>query len=151
MPTGIQHETNDLIRKLQRIEGVITKDTTGIFKDASRIIISAIKGRAPMSDRAHKRYSNGNVVATYKPGNLRRSIQVLPLRRVKRAVVIGPRARGGTPDGYYARFLEFGTVKMSKIPFVGPAVEASYGIAQKFTLELLKRRIEKYAEQNGVK
>ena len=140
-----QQEINELIKKLQRIEPSIRKDIKRDLREAAAPIIAAIRGRAPISDRAHRR---GSIV--YRPGNVRRSIQVLPLRRTRNAVLVGPRARGGTPDGYYARFLEFGTVKMSARPFIDPAVQASFPIAERFILELLKRRISRYENQNAV-
>lgn len=145
MEAGLQSDLNGLIRKLQGIEAAIKKDIKGDLKEASTIIISAIKGRAPMGTRRH-----GRKGVVYLPGNLRKSIQALPLRRTKNAVIIGPRARGGTPDGFYARFLEFGTQKMTARPFIEPAVDASLPIAQKFALELLRRRVERYAQQNAV-
>ena len=145
MEAGLQSDLNGLIRKLQGIEAAVKKDIKGDLKEASTIIVTAIKVRAPIGSKAHKRKG-----VVYLPGNLRKSIQVLPLRRTKNAVVVGPRARGGTPDGFYARFLEFGTSKMTARPFVEPAVNESLPIAQSFALELLKRRVERYAQQNAV-
>ena len=140
-----KQEINEIIKKLQRIEPAIRKDIKSDLREAAAPIIAAIKGRAPVGNKIHKR---GSVV--YRPGNLRKSIQVLPLRRTRNAVLVGPRARGGTPDGYYARFLEFGTVKMAARPFIDPAVEVSFPIAERFILELLKRRVERYENQNAV-
>jgi HK97 gp10 family phage protein len=140
-----QQELNDLIMKLRRIEGVVTKDVKNDLKEAAAPIISSIKGRAPVGTRNHTRKG-----IVYKPGNLRKSIQALPLRRTKNSVIIGPRARGGSPDGYYAPFLEFGTQFMSAKPFIGPAVDASFPIAERFALELIKRRVDSYANKNAV-
>lgn len=145
MEAGLQSDLNGLIRKLQGIEAAVKKDIKGDLKEASSAIVAAIKERAPIGTRKH-----GRKGVVYLPGNLRKSIQVLPLRRTKNAVIIGPRARGGTPDGFYARFLEFGTQKMTARPFIEPAVDASLPIAQKFALELLRRRVERYAQQNAV-
>jgi HK97 gp10 family phage protein len=130
MEAGLQSDLNGLIRKLQGIEAAVKKDIKGDLKEASTIIVSAIKGRAPIGTRPHGR--KGTV---YLPGNLRKSVQALPLRRTRNAVVVGPRARGGTPDGFYARFLEFGTRKMTARPFIEPAVNQSLPIAQSFALE----------------
>lgn len=140
-----QAEINEIIRKLQRIEPAIRKDIKSDLRLPAAQIIAAIKGRAPVGKKTHKR---GSIV--YKPGNLRRSIQILPLRRTKNAVIVGPKARGKTPDGFYARFLEFGTVKMAAQPFIEPAVNSSLPGAERFALELLKRRVERYANQNSV-
>jgi HK97 gp10 family phage protein len=142
---AINSDLNALIKKLQRIEAAMQKDIKGDLKKAGQIIVKAIRDNAPLGSRIHKRKD-----IVYRPGNLRKSIQTLPLRRTRNAVIIGPRAKGGLPDGYYARFLEFGTAKMSARPFIDPAVNASLPAAEKFALELLKRRIETYEKQNAV-
>jgi HK97 gp10 family phage protein len=140
-----QEELNTLIRKLRKIEPTVTRQIKGDLRQAAQPIIVAIKAKAPVGTRTHKR---GAIV--YKPGNLRKSIKVLPLRRTRNAVIVGPQARGGTPDGYYARFIEFGTRKLSARPFVDPAVQVSFPTAEIIALELLKNRIEAYEKQNAV-
>lgn len=140
-----QAEINEAITKLRRIEPAITRQIKSDLREAAGPIVASIKGRAPISGRPHK---NGSV--TYQPGNLRKSIQVLPFRRTRNAVIVGPRARGGSPDGFYAKFLEFGTRKMAAKPFVDPAVQSSLPIAERFALELLKRRLDDYANKNSV-
>lgn len=145
MEAGLQNDLNGLIRKLRGIEGVVTKDVKDDLRQAGSVIVSAIQGRAPIGTRSRTRKG-----VVFKPGNLRKSIRVLPLRRTKNAVVLGPISRGRAPDGFYARFLEFGTKNMAAQPFIAPAVDASLPQAQRFALELLKRRVEKYAQQNSV-
>ena len=76
MEAGLQSDLNGLIRKLQGIEAAVKKDIKGDLKEASSVIVSAIKERAPMGTR---RLGRKGVV--YLPGNLRKSIQTLPLRR----------------------------------------------------------------------
>jgi hypothetical protein len=39
---------------------------------------------------------------------------------------------------------------MSAKPFIGPAVDASFPIAERFALELIKRRVDSYANKNAV-
>lgn len=147
MDLEIQKGINTAIKKLQGIDPYLKRSGhTKTFGVAAKPLIAAIKAAAPVSSKAHSRYSAGKVVATYKPGNLRRSIQRLPLRRAKSAIYIGPRARGGNPDGYYAPFLEYGTQNMSARPFIGPAAKAALPGAARTALELLKRRIETYTK-----
>lgn len=86
---------------------------------------------APQSRRPHYRYNTpklvrslrapngkGVRVATYGPGNLKRSMQTLSFRRMKRSVLVGPKlaktAKGkfttrSRVDGFYASFVEAGT------------------------------------------
>lgn len=47
-------------------------------------------------------------------------------------------------DAFYARFLEFGTVKMSPRPFLGPALEANVNQATEAMKKRLAARIERY-------
>ena len=150
MDIEIQRQINIAIQKLQKIDGVLRRDIKGDLGKAGKIILTAIKSAAPKGEKTHRRYKDGRVVAIYKPANLKRSIRQLPLRRAKSAVYLGPLSRGGVPDGFYARFIEGGTKYMTKKPFILPATEASFPSASRFALELLKRRVEKYANQVSV-
>ena len=61
-----------------------------------------------------------------RTGNLRKSIGVNKRRSPSKTMTwysVSPR-QGGRHDGFYGRFLEFGTVKMSPRPFMRPAFEA---------------------------
>lgn len=121
-------------RLLKKVGGVSKKD----FNKAAKPYIMAVRLAAPKADKEVKRYDtpkltgkirapkgSGVVVARYAPGNAGRSFQSLRLRRVKNAVVVGPkRAKGlaarGTfsgrrVDGYYVGMLD------KKRPFVGAA------------------------------
>ncbi len=146
MDLEIQKGINTAIKKLQGIDPYLKRSIGADLGVAAKPLIAAIKAAAPVSSKAHSRYSAGKVVATYKPGNLRRSIQRLPLRRAKSAIYIGPRSRGENPDGYYAPFLEYGTQNMSARPFIGPAAKAVLPAVGRTALELLKKRIETYAK-----
>lgn len=150
MEAGLQKDINALVGKLRKIDGVLTRDIKKDLRTAATPINAAIKAAAPVGKREHKRYRGGQVVATYKPGNLRKSFRILALRRTRRAVYIGPYSRGANPDGYYARFLEFGTSKMAARPFIENPVLATYQTAQKTLIILLKQRIAAYEKQNSV-
>lgn len=142
-----QQEINNVITALRKIGAETRKGIRADISEGGKMLVAAIKQRAPVGTRTHSRYSAGKVVATYKPGNLKKSIRILPLRRVKNAVIVGPITRGKTPDGYYGRFVEFGTVKMTEKPFVEPAVKAVSGAVQDRILKGLKNRIESYAKE----
>ena len=146
----IQAELNTVIAKLDRLGREVQTNVKGDLREAATIIVSSIKGAAPVGTAPHSRYSGGKVVATYKPGNWRRSIQVLPLRRAKKAVLVGPKSRGGSVDGFYARFLEFGTKNIKALHFIEKASAASGEIAQRIALQLIKRRVEAYGQKNAV-
>ncbi len=119
---------------------LILRQSAVIFKDAARRLVKVGK-------KSHKRYKDGKVIAEYSPGNLRESINTMTFRRARSAVFIGPRIKKGKfdasnltlADGYYAHFLEFGTIKMQKQPFMRPAFEDNKGLVK----QDIERRVEK--------
>lgn len=167
---GIDSETkrelDDLRRKLTAISGVAKKQSQAAFKEAAPILISAIQGRAPQSDAPHYRYStpkiaqrlrapngSGVIVATYMPGNLRRSFRTFAFRK-SAAIHVGPKLdksgsggvfTGARTDAFYAHWTEFGAPEagISPQPFVRPAVSAAGPQTLRFAAELLKRHIER--------
>lgn len=92
-------------------------------------------------------------------GNLEKAI-VMKRKRVTNyteeynvAVRVGKKsdikkAKAGTgplgKSAYYASFLEFGTVKMSPRPFLGPSLEANINQATEAMKKRLAARIERY-------
>lgn len=162
----LQAELNTLIRKLDGLVDTARRNRDRVLMEAAGPLKSAIAGRAPQSDKAHKRYStpkisgklrapkgSGVVAATYAPGNLRKSVQTLRFRRSK-AVFIGPRVQrsgGKTPDGYYAHMVNFGTVSQAPQRFVEAGVAAAGDTSLRLATELLKREILTYAGQKGLK
>lgn len=171
MDAQLQREINDLIRKLQGLSKEVKKDSQDAFQEAAGPLVSAIKARAPQSEKPHYRYGtakiaggirapkgSGQIVATYMPGNLQRSFKTLKFRR-SAAVFIGPNLAkgnktglfaGARTDAYYAHMVEFGTATTPPQPFVRPAVAAAGGITLRLATELLKRKIESYARANAV-
>ena len=167
MDAALQSELNTLIRKLDGLGEAARKDRNAILTEAAGPLQSAIAGRAPQSDQPHSRYSTpklnkglrapkgqGHIVATYQPGNLRKSVQTLRFRR-SRAVFIGPRidksGSGRKPDGYYAHMVNFGTVHQSAQRFVEAGVASAGDTSLRIATDLTKRKIETYATQQGLK
>ena len=116
-------EVNALIFELQRLSAAIQKGIKGDLKAPARELVSAIQARAPKGKKTHSRYNKGirkagkgkgKVVATYKPGNLKRSFRILgKLRPMKAGVMVGPLLGGKVTDGYYAHFVEFGAANVN--------------------------------------
>lgn len=166
MNPALQSELNTLIRKLDGMGDMARKARTGILNEAAGPLRAAIAGRAPESDKPHSRYSTpkiagklrapkgmGVIKATYQPGNLRKSVQTLRFRRSK-AVFIGPKVRrsaGQMPDGYYAHMVNFGTMNQTGQHFVEAGVSVAGDTSLRLASELMKRKIEAYASQNGLK
>lgn len=103
-------------------------DGKKILKPAGEVVRQEIAKRTPVYPRRHYRYPSGggNRIATYYPGNLRRSIQDLDLQRTS-GVFIGPRVVGdskgtfsGTKvDGWYAQIVDRGAPAAGRRPKFG--------------------------------
>jgi len=152
MDAQLQHEIDDLLRKLRKVSTTAKKESQQAFREVSPILISAIQARAPESEKRHYRYKGGHIAATYYPGNLRRSFRTLTFRR-SAAVFVGPRLdkagsggefRGSRADAYYAHWVEFGApaAGIPARPFVKPAAEAAGPVVLRLATETLKRKIE---------
>ncbi len=154
----LQAELNVLTRKLNSIADNAKAQAKKAFHQAAPPIIEAAKANAPQHNAPHHRYKNGKKVATYYPGNLRRSIQILPLRRTANAVLIGPKLgkgasgefRGRKVDGYYAHFVEYGTETQTPQPFMRPAAAKAGPQALNKAVQILKRIIDDHARRLSV-
>jgi len=152
---SLQKEIDDLVRKLNAVANNTKKESQAAFRIAAKPLVSAIKANAPESDSEHYRYKGGKIVATYKPGNLRRSIKTLQFRR-SAAVFVGPKLdksgsggmfAGNKTDGYYAHWVEYGTMSQMPQPFVRPAVQTAGPAALSIAVKELKNSIDNYAKK----
>lgn len=109
MDAQLQAELNRVISAIHGIGPAITKDVKKELTAAAKPLTQSIKSAAPRGKKAHTRVSGGGERITYKPGNLKRSFRVLNLRRSKTGVYVGPKL-GGSIDGYYAHFVNDGTI-----------------------------------------
>ena len=147
------------------------RQTTRILSQAAAPLVEEIQARAPVSDEEHYRYStakasksirapkgSGKVVATYTPGNLERSFNVLKFRRAKSAVFVGAKLdksgstglfTGKRTDGYYLAWQEYGAPNagIPPRPFVGPARDAVGGEVLQLAVNQFKKTIERTAEK----
>lgn len=116
-----------------------------VLEYAAKPLVDAAQTSAPVGINVHYRYKgngkgkkrsgkgHGTIVATYKPGNLKGSIQVLKKLRKSKNVFVGPAVNKGKvfgptkSDGYYAHMVEYGTSQKSARPFFRPALERSRG------------------------
>lgn len=99
------------------------KYMVSVFRAESKPLIAAARSGAPVSQKkawisAHrhvskKQFTTKNV--THKPGDLKRSIRVFVGKSKQGTIWIGPQAGSGkNPDAYYAKFVEFGSVRGGK-------------------------------------
>lgn len=95
-------------------------------------------GAKVVSDEAKRRVSK-------KSGQLKKSIGITKRRSKNKEFVIfgvSPR-KGGKNSGWYGRFVEMGTSKMSAKPFLRPAAEAKQGEAVKASKKYIQERLPK--------
>lgn len=159
MDAQLQADLNRVLRTLKGVEPFVRKSGKADLREAAKILSTAVAIRTPVGVKTHKRYpkrtgrkaakGSGNVLATYKPGNLRKSIRVLSFRRSP-AAWVGPKL-GKTPDGYYAHMVERGTVHQPAQEFFKKAVASAGNATLNKAIQLLSRRIQSYGVNNGFK
>lgn len=142
-------EINDVMRRLDAVAKEIKdpKKRRRIVRRHAMLVVQTAQQRAPKGDKPHFQYFTKGVKlakgvrtasgaglkrAKYDPGNLRGSIQVLPLRKTS-AVIIGPRVQRGVKEGdifgpisgrynaYYAQMV-YGSAKAFRDRVMIPAL-----------------------------
>jgi len=125
MPTQIEIEVAQAVKKLHSLRKELSKrELQKPLRESARILVKEARSNIPKHTKPHHRYGTskvvgkirapkgfGRIVATYYPGNLRRSLQILTFRKSKN-VFVGFKARRGASskgtfkgrkfDGYYA-------------------------------------------------
>lgn len=157
----LEQEIKIATKKLAAIKnslprGAVKRDLRGAGKIAANIA----KQNAPVSTKAHYRYSTpkasskfrapkgeGVIAATYEPGNLRDSIGVMSFRG-STSVFVGPRTgkKSKGNDGYYAQMVEFGTKYTAPNPFMRRSAAQSEKPVQNELIKRFRKRIEKAAQ-----
>ncbi len=129
------------------------------FKKAAKPLIVEAKALTPVSHKksfivAHADIKKGirsTKLVKHRAGELKRSIGLIVGRGPVAAVYVGPR-RGGVKanDGWYANFVEFGTVKQKAQPFMRPAWQRTHARIEEtieFTIKAEVRKVvAKYAK-----
>lgn len=159
MDAQLQADLNRVLAQLKKVEPFIRKSGKEDLREAAKILSTAVAIRTPVGTKVHKRYprrngkksakGSGNVLATYRPGNLRKSIRVLNFRRSS-AAFVGAKL-GKNPDGYYAHMVERGTTTQPAQEFFKKAVASAGNATLNKAIQLLSRRISSYGVNNGFK
>lgn len=135
-----QKQVNAAVKTLEKLTYNFEREQRNILEYAAQPMVNAMQAGAPTGTKIHYRYAKrmggrskrgeGQRVATYTPGNLRRSFRVLDLKRTNDVIVgakLAKRAAKGTfggakSDAYYLHWVEYGTKNMPARPFVRPAI-----------------------------
>lgn len=122
------------------------KATKKIQNEAAKLIIDSAKAKVDVSTKPHQRKDkSGKVIATYYPGNLKRSIGLVTFKKSKTGFTfVGPRLyksgssgdfKGNRIDGYYGHFVEYNVGWGRKTgPYMRPAYDE--------TKETVKKKLE---------
>jgi HK97 gp10 family phage protein len=157
---AIQRDIDVLVKRLYLLSDEAKRQSKDAFKKASVPLINEIKSRAPVSDEPHSRWASGEKVATYYPGNLKRSIRRLVFRR-SAAVFVGPRIKsfgsdttkgefkGNRVDGWYAHLMEYeyGLGGRRPQPFIRPGAAAAGPKVLNIAAREIKRSIDGWARR----
>ncbi|MBE9489194.1 MAG: HK97 gp10 family phage protein [Bacteroidetes bacterium] len=153
-----QKQIDQLSKKLFKVVADIDekKIRNEILNKPAALVRDVAKSNIFNNHKPVKRYSKGmskkgkgkgKVVATYYPGNLKRSIKVLRFRMATRTLTIGPKYTRNSHgdfnnskrvDGWYAHLVEFGA---------GGRTGRSFGFMRRAWLST-KTRVEKMIINN---
>ena len=121
------HGVDEIIKKLQKFPERIQKN----------VVAGAIRaGAASLSKEMKRRVPKGT-------GKLKKSIGVVKRKTKDKNLVRFSVAPQNKKGGFYARFIEFGTSKMSAKPFMRPAFDAKGEDTVKVAQEYIKKRLDK--------
>lgn len=148
-------DLNKILRRLKNLPKEYQKERKKLLRKAAKPVIKAIKAKVKVGNKVHRRYnSKGKLVATYHPGNLKRSIRTLTFRKSK-SLFVGPKLgrrgasqgtfKGNKVDGYYGHMVEYGTLHQSPQPFMRPGFKASKGQASRIILVGSAKILRRYA------
>lgn len=140
----------------------LQKRRQSILATAAKPMVQAAKTTAPRSKKPHNRYAGkkgkrsakgeGQIVATYHPGNLSRAVKVMRFRKAKSKVFVGVNLpknaqgvfKGRKTDGYYLHMVAEGTKYHGGNPYWQNAYESTKGVVQQNIIEAFKSKIKEY-------
>jgi HK97 gp10 family phage protein len=143
MDAQLQADLNRVISAIRGISPAITKDVKKELASAAKPLMQSIKSAAPRGKRSHTRTSAGGQRITYKSGNLKRSYRVLNFRRAKTGVYVGVKL-GGAVDGYYAHFVNDGTINQNAQQFVEKGTNSIKTAVLADSVARISRLVQKY-------
>lgn len=133
-----------------------------VMRKPANIVKKSAQANVRDSGRTHHRYKNGEKVATYYSGNLRKSIKRLPLRKTP-DTFIGPiisrKNKSGDfgvsaskVDGYYAAMSrgKGSTGLKFRSQVLEPAISESVGAAYSAAQQAFATELSKIKKQTGL-
>lgn len=169
----LKKDVQKALKKLKALgKELEVKERKKILRKAAIPLVAAAKANIPEAEKPVHRYSTGKIIkaiktppglgtiiATYLPGNLKKSIRILSFRKSV-ALFVGPKVQkrnnkgvfgnGNKIDGWYAHFLEFGTVHFSGIGFMRRAADTTRNEVQRRIIRGVKESIQKFINSNKI-
>jgi HK97 gp10 family phage protein len=106
----------------------------------ARVIHEEVKLKAPVGDATYERKGG-----THLPGTLKNSIVIFYDKENSVSGKIASYGITWSKDGFYGRFLEYGTSKMTAKPFLRPSYEAKRQAAANAVTEVIERKVREAA------
>lgn len=147
-----QQEIQKTIQKLKKLPLELqTKQLKKVLRKNAKPLVRKAKSNIPKALKEVHRYKDGKIVETHKPGNLRKAIGILSLRRTA-AVYVGPRAGAKYKNnGWYGHFLELGTVFQKGINYMENAYKTTqYTVINGITKDV-KTVLNQYLRKNRIR
>ena len=116
-----------MMRAVWNPQGPITAEIEKAAMDrlerAGEVVAASARQKVPIG-KARDPYKTGKEWTARKAGALRDSIRVTRLKDDAKQNI---RVYAGNKEVYYARFVEYGTVKMKAKPYLRPALNGAKG------------------------
>lgn len=152
------------------------RERRAMLRRAGKPLLEKAKENISLAEKPISRYStpkvigylkapkgSGKISATYYPGNLRESIKNLTFRK-SNDIFVGPKvykkkisgSKGlfgpgrGKVDGYYAHFVEYGTINAPAFPYMMPAYRSTNSIVLANIIREVETKMNKYINRNKV-
>ena len=153
----VKMNAEEIVMNLEKLEKKIQrKFVRKAMREGAKVLLNEARARVPVRT-GNLQKSLGISVKT-KKGNLEMHVSPRTVKESKahKKVLVGHTKKGKpiykyytptgklVPDGYYGRFVELGTKKMSARPFLRPAFEAKGEEAVKAFRNTLKRLLDEY-------
>lgn len=116
--------TNNLCTQFDKVHENLEKKILGILKTAGNPTLMEMRSLAPISKKGASEQRLASRV--HDRGTLKRSIKIITSKGLGRypTIWIKPvKTWGKDPDGWYAKFIEFGTRYHPAHPFIRPAYD----------------------------
>ncbi len=142
MDSRMQAELNQLFGKIRKLEPSVIRQAKNDLNEAAKPIVEAAKANAPKSKKAHILRGGKKI----QPGNLKRAIRRLALRRAKFTAVVGIKT-GGQIDAFYGQFVEKGTRYQTAQRFMERAEQSTRNAALNDAVSRISKRIDSFQKQ----